>query len=217
MNTCDVCLKTFKRRDNMLRHKRNKHGTIREAKNASELTDSDASGSELEGETMDFDDASVTNRQSGSNGDGERYDPWDSVVQKAFEKYQDQYEEQVIKLKLQQGLSEVEARNRVYLDMRGVYRKALGNVLINRIEWFHAINKAPVYKALKKTATNLMAVDDYGQEEAWKSAVSQRKYLFDSILSEYYPPELEGGDQNADDAADAAAADDEASTKRFKV
>ena len=45
--------------------------------------------------------------------------------------------------------------------------------------------------------------EDYGIEEAWKYSVSKRKYLFDEILKQYIPPQVEDmetdDDSNQDD------------------
>ena len=67
--------------------------------------------------------------------------------------------------------------------------------------WFHAMRKDPVFLAVKTTVSDLKLLDDYENEEAWKSAVNKRKFLFDRILKEYDPPELswpEDGDNDDD-------------------
>ena len=189
----------------MLRHKKNKHGKEKE-ESESELSERDISESESEGAMSGADEASDTDR---AEGDDEN-DPWESVVDKAFDKCQDQFEEEVTKLIRRRNVDQTEARKRVYQDMRGTYRKAVSSVLTDRILWFQAIRKHPVYKAIKRTATTFVDSDDYSQEEAWKSAIGQRKYLFDTILAEYYPPELEDADENLSE-------DEEPSAKKAKV
>ena len=82
---------------------------------------------------------------------------------------------------------------------------------MDRIVWFNAISKDHVYKAIKKTANNFMDLDDYSSTEAWKSAISQRKYLFDTILFEFQPPEL------ADEYQEMDSSEDEPIAKRAKV
>ena len=202
MNTCDICLKAFKRRDNMLRHKKNKHRReVETDMSDSELSDQETTDSEAENGMSEADEASDTERHS------EQYDPWESVVHKAFLKCQDQFEEAVTKLLQKRNIDQTEARKEVYHDMRSTYRKAISSVFINRIVWFQAMRKHPVYKAIKKTAANFVDLDDYSPEEAWKSAIGQRKYLFDTILAEYYPPEVE------EDLSD----DEEPLAKRAKV
>ena len=195
MNTCDICLKEFKRRDNMLRHKKNKHGSLRKgdpmSASESELTETEISESDTDHDMSEGDEASDANTVD------EEEDPWDSVVQKAFDQCQDQFERRVNELLRSNYISEEEARQRVYLDMRSTYRKAASGVFTDRMLWFHAIRKQPVYKAIQKTVKNFVELDDYSSEEAWKSAVGQRKYLFDTILTRYNPPDLIDGNEEA--------------------
>ena len=49
------------------------------------------------------------------------------------------------------------------------------------------------------SVSDLKLLDDYDNEEAWKSAVSKRKFLFDRILKEYDMPELSGPEVDDDD------------------
>ena len=192
----------------MLRHKKQKHGEKDTEAVESDLSDTETTDSGTDHGMSDADEASDTGSQSRED----QYDPWDSVVQKAFDKCQDQFEEEVTKLVQRRNIDEAEARTRVYLDMRSIYIKAISNVFANRMAWFEAIRKHLVYKAIKKTATNFVDLDNYSPREAWKSAIGQRKFLFDTILEDYNPPEIQGNepDENTSD-------DDEPSAKRAKV
>lgn len=193
----------------MLRHKRNKHEPFQDNTNSaseSELTDSEATDSETDRGMTDADESSPSDRYT-----GEEYDPWESVIDKAFNKCQDQYELEVTKLIRLKNISQHEARKQVYQNMRSVFRKAVSGVFMDRIMWFNAVRKDYVYKSIKKTANNFMVLDDYSSMEAWKSAVSQRKYLFDTILSDFQAPELDG------DTQEEESSDDEPMAKRAKV
>jgi hypothetical protein len=48
----------------------------------------------------------------------------------------------------------------------------------------------PIYKTIKKTASELKMIDDYGSEEVCKYAINSRTYLFEKILKKYEPPEI---------------------------
>jgi len=87
-------------------------------------------------------------------------------------------------------LEEADARNKVYEDMKSAYRKTVMNNFMARMEWFCAIQQDPIYKAIKQTAASLIDIDYFDRSEAWKYAISKRKYLFDNILSEYDPPDV---------------------------
>lgn len=185
----------------MMRHKKNKHGSKEQRANTvsdSELTDSELTDSDTDHSMSGADEASVGERPT----DVDREDPWDSVIQKAFEKCQDQFERRVKELLHTTEITENDARQRAYLDMRAIYRKAASGIFTDRMLWFHAIRKQWVYKAIKKTVNNFVELDDYGLDEAWKSAVGQRKYLFDTILADYNPPDLEDDEEEQEETND---------------
>ena len=50
--------------------------------------------------------------------------------------------------------------------MQSAYRKAAMTIFMNRMSWFDAIRKDPIYNAIKRTATHLIEFDDYEPEEA---------------------------------------------------
>ena len=52
------------------------------------------------------------------------------------------------------------------------------------------MNRDPIFKTVKRTVSDLIDIDDYDGEEAWKSAVNKRKFLLDIVLKEYEPPEV---------------------------
>ena len=82
--------------------------------------------------------------------------------------------------------SEASVRN-----MLPTYRKAVANIFVNEILWFHFIWKVSIFLSVK-------LLDDYDNEEAWITAVNKRKFLFDRILKEYDPPELSGPEDEDD-------------------
>ena len=97
------------------------------------------------------------------------------------------------------GIDEDDARKRVYDNMLPGYRKALANIFVNEMLWFHAMRKDPIFLTVKTTVSDLKLIKDYDHEEAWKSTANKRKFLFDKILKEYDPPELSGPEDDDDD------------------
>ena len=61
------------------------------------------------------------------------------------------------------------------------------------------MRKDPIFLSVKTTVSDLKLVEDYGNEEAWKSAVNKCKFLLDRILKEYDPLELFGPEYDDDD------------------
>jgi len=92
-------------------------------------------------------------------------------------------------------LNEAEARQQAYQDLKPTYRKVLVQVLTNRIIWFNAMKQDPIYKRMRKSAKDLMDMEDFDKDEAWKYAVSKRKYLLDSVLDDFDPPRSEVFDE----------------------
>jgi hypothetical protein len=109
----------------MLRHKKGAHIQYEEE---ADLSTSDLSESETESSNEEQEETDKDKRSMRAS-----YDPWDSVVQKAFEKCEEQFEEEVTKLLHKDDMSETEARSLVYHDMRSKYRKAIISVFTNRM------------------------------------------------------------------------------------
>jgi hypothetical protein len=185
MLACDVCSKEFRRRDNMIRHKKTLHDQKEEEEDEPAQSDSESTISVSEESDTDI-DTSVEEEED----ENEEVDPWQGIVDKAFEKCQHLYEDRVHKLK-QRHVKESDARQETYEDMIATYRKAIMNIFTTRMVWFTAMQEDSIYKAIKKTADDLKILDDYGHDESWKYATSKRKYLFDKILDKYDPPDVD--------------------------
>ncbi len=131
--------------------------------------------------------------ESSSETEEEEQDAsWDLLVEAAFEQCQPEFEERVEKyMQRDDGVDQLQAREHVFEQMKDIYRKAMVNSFVKKMLWFNALRKEPVYATIKNTVSALKMDDDYDDEEAWKSATSKRKYLFDRILDWYEAPELE--------------------------
>ena len=110
------------------------------------------------------------------------------MIEEAFERCQSEFDERVTKHIAIQGIDEDDARKRAY-----------NNIFVNELLWFHATRKDPSFLSVKTTVSDLKLLEDYDNEEAWKSAVNKRKFMFDRILKEYDPPELSGLEYDDDD------------------
>lgn len=125
-----------------------------------------------------------------SSEEEEYEDPWIDIIDVTFRQWQPEYKEKVQSYMETEGVTVGIARKRAFQDMKGRYRKTMASVFTDTILWFNAIRKDPIYRAIKKTASDLKMMDDYDSEEAWKYATSKRKYLFEKILKRYQPPEV---------------------------
>ena len=64
------------------------------------------------------------------------------------------------------------------------------------------MRKYSVFQSMKTTVSELKLLDYYDNEEAWKSAINKRKFLFGRIFKEYDPPGLSGPEEDDDDDDD---------------
>ena len=81
-------------------------------------------------------------------------------------------------------------------------------LLINGMTWFKAMEQDP--KTIRKTVNNLIEEEHFDRQEAWKYAVSKQKYLLDTVLEEFDPPNIEEEER-------LEREEDEPSSKRLKV
>ena len=123
---------------------------------------------------------------------------WRLLIEEAFEQCQSEFDERVSKHMARQGVDEDDARKRVHDNMLPTYRKKLANIFVNEILKVHTMRKDPIFLSANITVSDLQFLDDYDNEEAWKSAVDKRKFLFDRILKENDPRELSGSEDDVD-------------------
>jgi len=181
MVVCDICKKEFKRKDNMLRHKKTVHGDYISDKDETNetISDDDSSTEESDMET-DLDDTDET------------LDPWLDIIDFSYKALQPEFDAAVSELLHDGGISEKEARKRVFKELLPKYRKHLLDKYLSRILWCDSLRKDTVHKAIRRVARRLREEDDYDSEESWKYATNKRKYLFDKLFKQYEPPEFHG-------------------------
>jgi hypothetical protein len=167
----------------MLRHKKSMHSDSEydDMSDSDEQDDIFGSASDKEADAM-----SVT-----SSDDSLDYDPWQDIVDEAFNKCQAQFQVNVNKLTEKDGeISENEAEEIVFKDMKTKYRKAMMNAFGSKLVWFDVMKKDPIYKAIKKTVNQLISDEQYDPQEAVKYAILKRRFLFDKVLDTYVSPQL---------------------------
>lgn len=119
------------------------------------------------------------------------YDSWESLVRRAFEDCREEFEEEVNNLTERRHFDQTEARRKAYTDLLPAFRKSLMSLFIKRITWCKAMEHDPIYKTIRKTVNKLIVEEDFDRQEAWKYAVSKRKYLLDTVLEKFDPPQFE--------------------------
>jgi len=179
---CDICDKEFKRRDNMLRHKKTVHG--------GENFDKIASRQELD--SSDESTKSESDMEMAENE--ETVDPWHDIIEHTYRILQPDFDTIANELLAEGDMSEKEARKKAFEELLPKYRKQLTDKYLFRVLWFDSMKDDPIHVAIKRTLRRLVEEDDYEREEAWKYATNKRKYLFDKLFKAYDLPDLHESD-----------------------
>jgi predicted RNA-binding protein Jag len=117
-------------------------------------------------------------------------DPWEEIVQEAFDQCQSQYQNEVNEaMEEDTDISESEAKKQVFEDMKNPHRNAIMKTFGSKLVWFDVMKKNPIYKAIKKTISHLIDTEDYEDNEALKYAILKRRFLFDKVLESYNYPQ----------------------------
>ena len=114
------------------------------------------------------------------------------MIEEAFDRCQSQFDERVTKHMAGPGRCS-EARVRQYVTSIQNTEKRWRTFSLLKCCGFMPCQRT-LFSCLcvKTKVSDLKLLEDYDNEEAWKSAVNKRKFLFDRILKEYDPPELSG-------------------------
>ena len=71
-----------------------------------------------------------------------KLDPWDEIIDEAFRKCQSQYDNKVNELmEVDNDISDAEAMEDGYRDMKNAYRMAMMNSFGSKLLWFNAMKK----------------------------------------------------------------------------
>ena len=57
--------------------------------------------------------------------------------------------------------------------------------------WYKSIKHGRFFQAIKESVKRLVGEEYYDLEEAWKYASSKCKNLFENLLKQYLPPEID--------------------------
>jgi hypothetical protein len=104
-------------------------------------------------------------------------------------------------MEVNNDISDAEAMEDVYQDMKSTYRTAMLNTFGSKLLWFDAMKKDPVYKSIKATIQQVIDSKGYDPEEALEYSILKRNFLFDKVLERYDIPDLEGEDASTQSKA----------------
>ncbi|KAL4240375.1 hypothetical protein ACF0H5_001165 [Mactra antiquata] len=184
----------------MLRHKKSAHSD-----NEDDMSDSfekeDIFGKLDDSVTTSSDEAMMSEEDDSSPSSD--IDPWNEIIDEAYQKCQSQYDNKVAAVMDDDSeVSDEEAREDAFEDLKSVYRTAMMNSFGRKLLWFQSMKRDPIYNAIKKTFNRLVDIEGFDQEEALKYVILKRKFLFDKVLDAYDLPDLpEKKDNHPSDSA----------------
>lgn len=121
MFTCDVCEKTYKRKDNMIRHKKRITGddSSDEKPTKDDLTDeSDTDESDMESDSPEME---------------ESIDPWLDMVDYVFKSLQPEFDKIALEILNDDDIEEKQARKKAFNELLPKYRKLLIDKYLFRV------------------------------------------------------------------------------------
>ena len=81
--------------------------------------------------------------------------PMDKIIETVFDHFQQAYNTKVSEKMEQEHLSEDDAKEQVFEDMRPIFRKGLVNEFTDTLMWINALRQDPVYRAIQKQVIEL--------------------------------------------------------------
>jgi hypothetical protein len=114
------------------------------------MSESSIQGNPLESDTEnEYNDSD--DKISTTSDDSVDIDPWQTIVDEAFTECQPRFETKVSELMNEDSdISESEARENIFEDMKNIYRKAIMNTFGSKVHWFNVMKKDPIFKSIKK-------------------------------------------------------------------
>ena len=82
----------------------------------------------------------------------DKYDPWDSLIQKTFKRFQVQFKERVDNLTNNRHIEQEEARHKAYKELKSLFSKAAMASLSDRVVRFNAMQVDPINTTILNTA-----------------------------------------------------------------
>ncbi|KAL9952878.1 hypothetical protein ACROYT_G040203 [Oculina patagonica] len=153
----------------------------------------DNSGDESDDESSQESEQSSQDSQSSeeidsSQGEEERIDPWSRIQDEVTSRHEAQLEALINEYE-QHGDSPEVARVKAENALLPVYRKELRKVLLDYLQWMHAMKKDSTFRKVMETKNELKDTEGYDWLESTELAIDKRKFLLNRLFVKQTVPE----------------------------
>ena len=151
------------------------------------LQDSDYIDSSQESEQSSQSSRSSEEIESSQEGE-KNIDPWSRILDEVCNRLEAQLEALVNEYEQHGDSSEV-ARVKAENALLSVYRKELRKVLLEYLQWMHAMKKYSTFRKEMETRDELKDTEGYDWLESTELAIDKRKYLLNRLFVTQPVPE----------------------------
>ena len=123
-----------------------------------------------------------------SQEEEKQINPWSRIQEEVCNRHQAELEA-LIKEYEQNGDSTEVAHIKAVNALLPVYRKELGNVLLEYFKWMHAMKKDSTFRKVMETRQDLKDTEGYDWLESTELAIDKRKFLLNRLLAKQTVPE----------------------------
>ncbi|KAL9972140.1 hypothetical protein ACROYT_G018393 [Oculina patagonica] len=153
----------------------------------------DDSGDDSDDESSQESEQSSQDSQSSEEIDSsqeeeEHIDPWSRIQDEVTSRHEAQLEALINEYE-QHGDSPEVARVKAENALLPVYRKELRKVLLDYLQWMHAIKKDSTFRKVMETKNELKDTEGYDWLESTELAIDKRKFLLNRLFVKQTVPE----------------------------
>ena len=156
----------------------------------SEITSSEEEHSD-DSSPENFTDDSQESESSESNYDSSDSDDnqslpqcWTTLIDEAMGRHEVKVESLMEEYEHQGETKPSAAKVKAHNKMLPVFRKELRKVLMEKLEWMHAMKRDPFYQKITRTRQDLLDTGEYGWKEATQVAIHKRKFLLNDLINQ---------------------------------
>ena len=137
-----------------------------------------------------------------TNDSDEETDPWGVLIDEAAAELRTKHGKLAQSFE-NEGFSKIDAKKQAFADILPEFRKELGNVYMDRLQWMSQLKSDPVHRKIMRTRDAFVADDEFDPDEARAAAVKKRKFLLERMLEDrqhFSDDDDDGGDDDGDNA-----------------
>ena len=108
-----------------------------------------------------------------------------TVSIKTFERCQSGFKEREDTLTRYRRMEQEMVRSKTYKELKTNVQESAYDFVKRQSDMVQCNASRPFFKSIQNTAKNLIVMENYSRDQAWKYAICKRKYLLDIVLEEF--------------------------------